>query len=207
VHRLRQIGGAVRAAARGRHGGAVLDMLFASGDGNPDDDLQTTFKADPNFETGLLLYRQVLAAQTGRAPITAGDPDLVGVPSPGLERVPTRGSPTNSIAVFPRAYVRPIDGLEAYGGALLAWSHAPLYDPLNTRVAGGAFRNALGGAPGNWLGAELDLGARYRMLIRGTELTVGVEGAVFFPGDAFTRADGTPMDPVLGGRALFNYRL
>lgn len=207
VHRLRQLGGVVRAAARTQMAGGVLDVLFASGDTNPDDALQGTFKADPNFETGLLLYRQVLAAQSGRAPVTASNPDLVGVPSPGLERIPTRGSPASTVALFPRAYVRPVTGLEVYGGVLLAWSQAPLMDPLNTRFAGGAPRNALDGKPGNWLGAELDLGARQRILLGGSELTVGVEGAVLLPGDAFTDAAGNTMGPVLGGRALFNYRL
>lgn len=207
VHRIRQVGGALRLAARGRYAGGVFDLLFASGDGNPDDEVQTTFKADPNYETGLVLFRQVIAAQTGRAPITASDPNLVGEPSPGLERLPTRGSPTNAITLFPRAYVRPLDGLEMYGGPLLAWSHARLNDPLNTRFAGGVLSNALGGAAGPFLGAEIDLGARYRFLIRGTELTIGVEGAVFFPGDAFSLPGGGTMDPVLGGRALVLYRL
>lgn len=207
VHRLRQVGAAVRAAARWRYAGGVLDLLFASGDGSPDDDLQTAFKADPNFETGLLLFRHVLAAQTGRSAVTAANPELVGVPADDLDRLPTRGSPTNTFSVFPRAYVRPVDGLEAYLGALLSWSPAPLFDPLNTRFAGGVVTNALDGRPGGFLGAEVDLGVRQRLLFGGTELTVGAEGAVFFPGDAFTAADGTIMGPVLGGRALINYRL
>ncbi|MEZ4312634.1 MAG: hypothetical protein R3F14_31810 [Polyangiaceae bacterium] len=207
VHRLRQIGGVLRASARGHHTGGVLDFLYLSGDGNPDDGVQSAFKADPNFETGLLLYRHILAAQTGRSSITAANLDLVGVPSEGLERLPTRGSPTNTVAVFPRAYVRPIDGLEGYAGALFAFSPAPLYDPLNTRFAGGVVTGALGGLTGNYLGTEIDLGVRQRMLLGGTELTLGVEGAVFLPGDAFTKEDGSGMDPVLGGRALFNFRL
>ncbi len=206
-HKLRQIGGAARLSLRRSHVGGVLDFLFASGDGNPDDGEQSAFKADPNYETGLLLYRQVLAAQTGRAAITAANPDLVGVPSPGLERVPTRGAPTNTVALFPRVYVRPVDGAEVYGGALFAWTQSPMADPLNTRLGGGVARNALDGTPGNFMGVELDLGARYRFLFGGTEATLGVEGAVLLPGDAFADPQGNPMAPVLGGRALFNYRL
>lgn len=207
VHKIRQYGAVARATLRRSYVGGALDFVFASGDANPDDGSQTAFKADPNFETGLLLYRQVLAAQTGRAAITAGDPNLVGVPSPGLERVPTRGSLTNTVALYPRVYLRPFDGFEPYLGALFAWSAAPLTDPLNTRLAGGLPRNALGGAPGNFLGVELDLGARYRALIHGTELTIGVEGAVLLPGDAFTDASGNTLGPVLGGRGIVDYRL
>lgn len=207
VHRLRQIGGAARGSVRRRNVGGVLDILFATGDGKPDDGMQTAFKADPNFETGLLLYRQVIAAQTGRATVTAANPDLVGVPSQGLERVPTRGAPTNTVALFPRVFVRPTDGLEAYGGVLFAWSQAKMVDPLNTRFNGGIAKNALDGSPGDYLGTELDVGVRQRLLLGGTELTVGVEGAVLLPGDAFTDAQGSAMGPVFGGRALFNYRL
>ncbi len=206
-HKLRQIGGAARLSVRRNHVGGVVDFLFASGDASPDDGEQTAFKADPNFETGLLLYRQVLAAQTGRGSITAANPDLVGVPSPGLERVPTRGSPTNTVALFPRIYVRPVAGAEIYGGPLLAWGASRLADPLNTRLGGGVPHNALDGKSGDFMGVELDVGARYRLLFGGTELVVGVEGAVLLPGDAFVDPQGNTMAPVLGGRALFNYRL
>ena len=201
-----QFGTILRAAMRTRHGGAVLDVLYASGDNNPYDDKQTAFRADPNLEMGLLLNRYVLAAQTGRATATAGDPNLVGVASQGLERIPTRGAPTNTLTIFPRFYVRPLAGLEVYGGPLLAFNMAPLYDPLNTRVAGGVVKNALGGTSGQTLGLEMDLGVRQRMLIRGMELTVGLEGGMLLPGSAFADAKGTPMSAVYGGRGLVQHR-
>ncbi|HRI68227.1 MAG TPA: hypothetical protein PK156_28550 [Polyangium sp.] len=206
VQDILQFGTIVRGAVRTHHGGAVLDVLYASGDNNPYDKKQTAFRADPNLETGLLLYRYVLAAQTGRATATAGDPNLVGVASQGLERIPTRGSPTNTLAIFPRFYVRPLAGLEVYGGPLLAFSMAPLYDPLNTRTAGGVVKNALGGTSGQTLGLEMDLGVRQRMLIRGMELTVGLEGGMLLPGNAFADAKGTPMSTVYGGRGLVQHR-
>lgn len=205
-HDVLQFGGILRTAVRARHGGTVLDVLYASGDNNPDDNKQTAFRADPNLETGMLLFRQVLAAQTGRAFGTAGDPILVGTPSPGLERVPTRGAATNTLAIFPRFYVRPIDGLEVYGGPLLAFNVAPLYDPLNTRVAGGVVKNALGGSSGNMLGLEMDLGVRQRMLFGGTELTIGLEGGMLRTGNAFANAQGTPMGNIVGGRGIVQYR-
>lgn len=205
-HDVLQFGAILRTAMRARYGGAVLDMLYASGDNNPDDAKQTAFRADPNLEMGLLLFRHVLAAQTGRAYATAGDPDLVGIPSQGLERVPTRGAPTNTLTIFPRFYVRPLDGLEVYGGPLLALNVAPLYDPLNTRVAGGVVKNALNGKSGGTLGVEFDLGVRQRLIIHGSELTLGVEGGMLMPGSAFADATGTPMDTVVGGRGIVQYR-
>ncbi|MBK8254689.1 MAG: hypothetical protein IPK82_18760 [Polyangiaceae bacterium] len=207
VHKLRQIGAALRTTLRTHYFGGVIDLLYFSGDGNPDDQVQSAFKADPNFETGLLLFRYVMAAQTGRSAVTAANLELVGEPAQDLDRLPTRGSPSNAFVLFPRFMYRPVDGLEATAGLLLAWSQAPLFDPLNSRVSGGIITNSLGGKPGSYLGTEIDLGARHRMILGGTELTLGVEGALFLPGDAFVDVEGKTMDPVLGGRALLGFKL
>ncbi|MHB8876382.1 MAG: hypothetical protein ACYC8T_22035 [Myxococcaceae bacterium] len=187
--------------------GFALDGAFTSGDRNGDDAAQNAFRADPNADMGLLLFRQVLATQTARAVAVAGDPVLVGVPAPGLERLPTRGAFTNTLSLFPRAFVRPVDWVEVYGGVLFAWSAMPLFDPFNTRLAGGALRNSLDGKPGGLLGVELDLGARARLLMGGTELMVGLEGGLLTPGGAFHTADGKTMGTVTGGRVLLGYRL
>lgn len=187
--------------------GLALDAVAASGDQNPDDASQNGFRADPNYELGLILFRQVLAAQSARGAFTAGNPMLVGTPAPGVERVPTQGSVTNTVAVFPRAFVRPMQGLEVYGGPLLAWTAVPLVDPFNTRLSGGSIRNALGAAPGGFLGAEVDLGVRARFLVLGSELSAGVEAGLLLPGDAFRKADRSLPAAVPGGRALLGFRL
>ncbi len=187
--------------------GFALDGAFASGDRNADDVAQNAFRADPNADMGLLLFRHVLAAQTARGAFVAGDPALVGVPVPGLERLPTRGALTNTLAIFPRAFVRPVDGVEVYGGVLFAWSAVALSDPFNTRLAGGSLRNALDGRPGGLLGLEFDVGARTRLLFHGTELMVGLEGGLLMPGGSFHTADGKTMGTVTGGRLLLGYRL
>ncbi len=206
-HDLLQIGGIVRAALdRGNHG-LVADVLFATGDQNFDNDEQNAFRMDPNLEVGLLLFRHVIAAQTGRAPVTAADPELVGRPVPDLDRVPSRGSVTNTIAFFPRAWWRVAEPLETYGGMLLAWSDVDYADPLNTRVEGGGDpRNVFGAKPGSFYGAEFDLGARYRRMIGTSEFTLGTEVGVLFPGGAFDDASGGSMDEIFGGRVMVDYR-
>jgi len=201
-----QAGAALRAEVAGQRLGGVLDLLLASGDSDLDDGQQNGFKADPNFEMGLLLYRHVLAGQSGRATHTAGDPELVGYPSEDLDRFPTRGSATNTVAIFPRAWWRPLSGLEVYGGLLFAFAAAKLADPLNSKTNGGIPRNALNGDPGGYLGTELDLGLRFQFLIGGTLLAGGVEGGVLLPGSALTRFDGSTMDAVAGGRFLLCYQ-
>ncbi len=206
-HDILQVGAAVKSTLdRGNHGFA-FDFLFASGDENFDDEEQNAFKADPNFELGLILYRFVLAAQTARATVTAADPNLVGRPVPDLDRIPTRGAPTNTVAVFPRAWWRPLEELTVYGGPLLAWSDVRLADAFETRIAGGDPRNALGGRPGRFYGAELDVGVRYRGNLRGFDVALGGEGGVLFPGGAFRRLSGGTMSEVWLGRAFVEIAL
>ena len=181
--------------------------LFASGDQNLSDASQNGFKVNSHYEMGLLLFHEVLAAQTGRATSTAGNSQLVGKLPTGLARFPTRGSITNAIAFFPRIWGRPVAGLEFYGGPLVALAAVPEVDPLNTLLTGGVQRNALNGVAGSYLGTELDVGVRYRAILAGTSLTVGLEGGMLWPGSAFATAGGQPMGSVSGGRFLLDYRL
>jgi hypothetical protein len=187
--------------------GSVIDLVYASGDQNLDDVGQNAFRADPNFETGLVLFKHVLAGQTARGVATAADPTLVGVPSEDLERIATRGSLTNTIAVFPKLRVRPTDGLEAYTGLLFAWAAVPVVDPFNTRLGGGIARNALNGVAGQYLGTELDVGVRSRLNLGGFEATIGGEFGTLRPGGALLFADGRSMDAVHLGRIMLDAEL
>jgi hypothetical protein len=204
---VRQLGAAVRAGWDAWRWGVVMDGVYASGDRNFDDGEQTGFRMDDNFHLGQLLHRYIWTAWTARGVVTASDPDLVGVPAEDLERLTSRGAVTNVVAVFPRAWWRAMPGLEVYGGPLLAWSATDAADPFNTRIAGGDPRNALDGDPGAYLATELDLGVRYRRVMAGTELVVGVEGAVLLPGAGMQNAEGEAPGSVLGGRFMLSYRL
>ncbi len=204
---IQQLGAALRATAGvGKIGGA-FDFLFASGDRNPDDGAQNGFRVDPNYEMGLMLFRQVMAAQTARGGFRAADPTLVGVPAAGVERIATRQSPTNTVSLFPRVWWRPSDGFDVYGGPLFAFAPVDQIDAFNTRIAGGQSRNALNGTAGQYLGTELDLGSRYRLNVADVEGTLGVEGGVLFPGSAFEGAQGEGLGAVYGGRAKLAIKL
>ncbi|MHC4836980.1 MAG: alginate export family protein [Planctomycetota bacterium] len=205
THDVLQMGAAAQVGVGWPMAGAVLDVLYASGDRNLDDGEQNGFSVDPNYEMGLLIYSHVLAAQTARDPIRAADPDLVGVPAEDLERLPTRGSATNTIAFFPKGWWRPVKGLEIYGGPLFAFSEVELTSARTTRLAGGQSRNSLDGAPGRYYCTELDLGVRYGADVFGTQLTVGVEGGVLLPGDALVDANGDEIGTVSGGRFMLDY--
>lgn len=207
VHDLASLGGVVRAGLQLERWGVWLDATYASGDQNADDDQVNAFKADPNFQQGMLLHRYVMAAQTARAPHTASNPDLVGVPADGLDRVPTRGAFTNTVSVFPRIWWRPIQNVELYGGALIALSPASVSDPLESRLAGGVPTNALGGSPGSYLGTELDAGVRWNIDLEGLQIGAAFEAGIFLPGDAFIDPTGEGMEPVSGTRLTLTGRL
>jgi len=198
---LLQLGAALRTSVSGSTLGGVLDVLFASGDQNMYDDTQHGFRPDPNYDFGLLLYRVVLAGQSGRGAGTAGDPMLVGYAAQGVDRIPTRGSATNTLAVFPRAVYRPGSHTSIYGGPLFAFAPAPVTDPFASRIASTNV-NALGGEPGRVLGIEVDAGIRHRFELRGISIALGLEAGALFPGNAFVNATGDRMSTVWGGRFL-----
>lgn len=209
THDVLQAGVVLRAGLEKERFGGVVDFVYASGDEDLDDRLQGAFKADPNFSLGLVLFPYVMAAQTARSAHNAVRPDLSGYPPEDLERLPTRGSVSNTVAVFPRVWVRPARGLEVYGGILVAFADAPPTDPLNTRLAGGEPRNARDRAPGGYLGTELDLGVRYRMLAWGSAIDLGLEGGVLLAGDALRggHAASSGDDTVGALRALLSWTL
>ncbi|MGE0324165.1 MAG: hypothetical protein AB7S68_17755 [Polyangiaceae bacterium] len=207
-HDVSQFGLAVRAELDAGQFGSVVDVLYASGDSDLDDAKQSAFRADPNYEMGLLLYRHVLAAQSARGVVTAADTNLVGVPAEDRERIATRGSATNTVAIFPRLRVRPTDGFEVYGGALFAFASSLPADPFNSRViGGGSARNALGAMSTHVLGTEYDVGLRFRVNVNGMEGTLGAEGGVFTPGDAFSKSDGQHLPTVGALRLLLDTRI
>jgi hypothetical protein len=204
---VNQIGFASKAKLSGNYVGAVVDFVYASGDQNFDDKKQNAFKIDPNFEMGLVLFRHVLAAQSAYAPVSAGDLSLVGRPNEDLDRLPTRRSVSNTVAVFPRLWTKLYHGVELYGGPLLAWGNVPLADPRNSRFNGGFPVNALGGSPtSQFLGTELDVGLRTQFLLNGAEFNAGIEYGLFIPGPAFQNAKGQDMSNLSGGRLILRAR-
>jgi len=204
VHEMMQMAAATRMSLNSTRWGTVLDFLYASGDVNGDDDAVNNFRVDVNYEMGMMLYRSVLAAQSARTSFYASDLDLVGIPAADLERAATRGVATNSVSIFPRVWIRPVSGLEFYGGPLFAFSEVPQGEGFNTRIAGGDVRNALNGLPGKYYGTEVDLGARWTGLFWGTEVQLGAEGGVFIPGSAFNFSgnSGTKMENVTAWRVI-----
>ncbi len=176
----------------------LLDVGFASGDNDPYDGQLNAFRFDRDTHAGLILFEQVLGYQTARTGLRLSDPLLVGLPPEGIDLLPTGGSVTGAVYLFPRLSNAITDWLDLYYGPLVAFCTAKLTDPFNSRlVSGGAAINALGAKPGDYLGTELDAGLQGRWsLTDDLKLAGTLEGGAFFPGNAFARASGGRLDPI-----------
>ena len=179
-----------------------LDGGYFSGDDNLDDAALTGFKANPNFQQGLLLFSQVLGFQSGRARITAQNPSVTGYPSADLDRLATNGSVTSAITAFPKVGWTVCQGFEVYGGALLAFSPTAPVDPFTTRaVGGGVPYNYVGKkVDGSLLGTEFDLGAVVKLTPKTWPMALSVRGeyALLLPGGVLNGMDSD--SPIHGGR-------
>ncbi len=187
----------------------ALDSLFLSGDSDAQDGTVTEFRADPNYQAGVVLFDQVLRAQSARSVATATDPGL-GAPVDQAERLATEGGALDTLALYPRVGYRLTRGLDVYAGVLFAFAPVVPRDAANTKLSGGAARTALGGGSGAYWGTEYDLGVRFRALAWGSLLTLGAEMGALDPGNAMqpgpaARAAGAGDSLLVGGRAFANY--
>ncbi len=180
-----------------------FDTAWLSGDNNFDDGTLTQFKADPNYQLGLVLFPRVLGAWSGRSRLTASNPDVVGVPNEDLERLATQGAVTSTMAFFPKIGVQLPFGLDIYGGALFAFAPTPVADPFHTKTSGGGVaRNALNKPQGPSLGIELDFGVRYTLALpMQSALVIAAEYGLLLPGDALAGLDAN----VHGGRLSLTF--
>lgn len=175
----------------------MIEGGYASGDSNAEDAIQRRGTMDPDHRVGLVLFPEVLAAQSARSAHLASSPELFGRPARGAELLPTNGGVSGAYYLFPYVIWRPLTWLEARAGAVLAWASADVVDPFAQRARSQSV-NYRGGDPARRdLGLELD-GAllAHGPIAEGVELGGGFEGGVLFPGRAFDDAAGNPLGPI-----------
>lgn len=174
---------------------AYVEFDYASGDSDPQSGTplsQFRFAEDTNV--GLLMFEHALYFQSARASSAAVEiTRRLGADTFPAERINTRGSFTDAIAIFPQLDVRPHESVLLRGGVLVAWAPAPVLDPVQSLTRrdgqniGDDLVNFVGGKPGNFYGVELDARAQWRFL---DHFALDVEAAVLFAGDAFQDVNG-----------------
>jgi hypothetical protein len=152
---------------------------------------------DPDHRVGLILFPEVLAAQSARSAHLASSPELFGRPGRGVELLPTNGGVSGAYYFFPYVIWRPLSWFETRAAAVLAWSSVDVVDPFAQHARSRSV-NYRGGDPTRRdLGLELDASVLlHGPIAEGVVLSGGVEGGVLFPGRAFDDAEGRPMDTV-----------
>ena len=185
--------------------GVGVKFGYLSGDSDLDDGDLYRFRADPNFNVGLIMYDYYLAGMSAASIDRAQDPEHAAVPPGGLSGVATNGALENTWYLAPTITYGDMKGAAAQLLVLAAWSASPVASPYESFAAGGQPRGYRGAnsSENNYLGTEIDLAVRYRGRIAGVvTIEVRGEGAILFPGSAFSNAAGEEPGQViaLGGR-------
>ena len=170
-----------------------LELGYASGDNDANDDLVRSFKFDPGYHVGMILFQEVMARVSAHAVTLASDQTKQAEPQKGVELVATNGSITNAWYINPVLRWKSSFGLRLDVGALVAWSVADFVDPFQSKAKNGGFNtNYLGSqTTSHALGVEVDGGIAYAFDIRDmVRLQVGAQVGAFFPGDAFEAPAG-----------------
>lgn len=175
----------------------VLEGGYASGDSNGEDAVQRRATIDPDHRVGLILFPEVLAANSARAAYLAQDPNVGARPARGAELLPTNGGVAGAGYLFPYGIYRPASWLEIRLGAVVAFASSDVVDPFVQRAYSRSVNWRGGSSSSRDLGVEVD-GAvlLQRTLVDNLVLSGGVEGGIFVPGGAFTDASGQSMDPI-----------
>lgn len=188
--------------------GGDLEIGYASGDSNPNDEFLRSFSFDPDYNPSLILFDQFRAAETAASAANASDLSKVGHPPSNVHLLPTGGAVTNAV------YIRPTirykwEGLTARFAFLWAIAEEDIVDPYGANISGGGPVNYQGGdGTKRELGIELDLGVDYTYRLRSwVELNASLQGGYFFPGAGFADAAGDLPDPIgmIYGRLIIRW--
>ena len=175
---------------------AQVEVGYASGDANPDDNDREAVRLRPEPQGGAHPLRRGDALADGpRVGGGAGSqPRQRLAPGPGDEPPALERRRLRAQYIYPTALYRPRPWLDLKAGAVVAQTTADYVDPYRLAVQG-AYLNYTGGDPKRHdLGLELDGGFEARApLGPGLRLQGGAQGGVLFPGGALAEASGAAM--------------
>ncbi len=192
THDVLQFGGAARVGIeRPNRYRFSLEGGYASGDSNPLDAVQQRLSFNPSHRVGLILFPELIAWETARSAVIAGDATLGASGTNGRRLLPSNGGVVGAAYLYPTAVVNLGRYLDLRAGAVLGVATSDWIDPTSVQIYGSS-RNFRGGdATKHDLGLELDLGLHGRFPLPGNvTLTAGLQGGVLFAGRAFDDAAG-----------------
>lgn len=182
----------------------IVEGGYASGDSNTEDGVERRGTFDPDHRIGLVMFPEVLAAQTARSAFLAQNEDTFGRPARGAELLPSNGGVSGAFYLFPYAMFRPNEWLELRLGGVLGWATSDVVDPYRQRAESRSV-NYRGGDPRRRdYGVEVDASIRAHIPLTDlVRIDIGLEGGLLFPGAAFNDENGQRMGEVGLARARF----
>ena len=186
--------------------GLHLELGFASGDADSSESPHRTFTFNPDYHVGLILFDELLAAETAHAADVASDPRRSATIPRGLDGIVTDGAVTNALYLRPMLEYRVRQALKIRLAWLFAFAPAPVIDPYLTFANGGTPTGFRGGLAldNRTYGNEIDLLIE-RWFFLGDDhriaLIPALELALAFPGNVFNDGAGNSLPPI--GLALF----
>jgi hypothetical protein len=173
---------------------AHLSSGWASGDGDPDDNVSNDFRFDRDFGVGQVLFDEVLGAIDAAAFHTLSDPQYAGQPPDGLDATVSEGAFQTATFLQPVLEARPLTWLHLRGGGAVSWSTKPIGQRFYTHRAGGTPHNQHNQpTDGYHLGTELD----WSLVLDGTSKKLGqliFSGGHLFLGESLKGAGPDRID-------------
>jgi hypothetical protein len=161
----------------------VLEVGYASGDSDPDDSTDTTFRFDPARRVGMLIFDELLSRMSAQS-VRRERERAPNAPTTWW-REPTDGAVTSAVYVAPYTSWRLWgDTIALHLGGVIAFAPEPLY-ALTPQTELGA--EAIAGP----LGYELNSAATVKVDMTDVlTLSLGTQYGVFFPGPALSAVTG-----------------
>ncbi|MSP56424.1 MAG: hypothetical protein EXR69_12595 [Myxococcales bacterium] len=140
---------------------AKVRMGWASGDGDPDDNVSNDFSFDRDYDAGMLLFDEQMGGIEAANYALISDPANTGHTPDGAEVTVTEGSVRRASFLQPVVDFQPLGWLGLRAGVMGAWSTAPIAQPFTTFRNGGSPTNHLNQpTSGRALGCEIDWAIR-----------------------------------------------
>lgn len=187
---LSQAGGILRFGVRKGPFLGVFEGGFTSGDEDPFDDTVRAFAMDRDHRVGLILFPELIAAQTAGTYRNVNDPNWRRAGPRGADQIATLGAVRGAVYLNPRLSFELDPTLHLYAGYVYAEQVGAWVDPFWSGLSGGAPRGPRNGPPSDALGHEVDLGVSWRGALGEALGTLRLEGAFCRPGDVFADASG-----------------
>ena len=183
-----------------------LEVGVANGDKDTGDATGRSFTFDPDYQVGMILFRQVLGRMSAWAVERMRNPQDYGkneVPH-GYEQALTNGAVTNAVYVYPRLRWSPMKGLDIRLAFLWARALADVTDPYVSAVeaAGYPQYGYRKGQPSTDLGWEIDGSIAYRSpnFWGPFNVALGAQFGWCKPGAAFDDAKGDSLGGIWEAR-------